>query len=496
MALFPVIYRMFLALLVIVLLFYFIRMARGGTGLRLPPGPWALPVIGHVHHLLGKLPQHKLRDLAQRHGPVMLLRIGELPVVVASSADAAREIMKTQDLAFATRPITRTMRLVLVQGSEGFLLAPYGEDWRQLRKICTVELLSARRVQSFRAFREQEVRQLLLAVQRGGTVNMSELISSYIADSMARAIIGSRFKDRETFFRLLDQGLKLFSRPSLPDLYPSSRLAMLVSRRPRRVKQLSSSTLAFMETIIREHQAHKVDAEEEEDMVDVLLRVQREGRLNLTVNIKAVIAELFMAGSDTSSTTLQWAMSELVKNQRVMQKAQEEVRRVLEGQGRVTEDGSSKLPYLHLVIKETLRLHPPAPLLIPRECSGGPRRVLGFDVPEGTMVLINAWAIGRDPSVWDEAEEFIPERFEGSTVDFKGRDFEYTPFGAGRRMCPGMVFGLANIELALASLLYHFDWERPDGMDAADLDMAEARIARRRSDLMLARVVRVRVQPA
>jgi cytochrome P450 len=221
----------------------------------------------------------------------MLLRLGELPVVVASSVDAAREIMKTQDLAFATRPITRTMRLVLVQGSEGFLLAPYGDDWRQLRKICTVELLSARRVQSFRAFREQEVRQLLLAVQRGGAaVNMSELISSYIADSMARAIIGSRFKDRETFFRLLEQGLKLFSRPSLPDLYPSSRLAMLVSRRPRRVKQLSSSTLAFMETIIQEHQAHKVAAGEEEDMVDVLLRVQREGRLNFTLNIKAVIA--------------------------------------------------------------------------------------------------------------------------------------------------------------------------------------------------------------
>uniref|UniRef100_A0ACD5Y6D9 Uncharacterized protein n=1 Tax=Avena sativa TaxID=4498 RepID=A0ACD5Y6D9_AVESA len=496
MALFPV-YPLFLALLVVILLLcYLNRLARGAASLRLPPGPWALPVIGHAHHLLGKLPQHKLRDLAQRHGPVMLLRVGELPVVVASSADAAREIMKTQDLAFATRHITRTMRLVLVQGSEGFLLAPYGEDWRQLRKIVTVELLSARRVQSFRAFREQEVRQLLLAVQPGGrAVNLSKLISSYIADSMARAIIGSRFKDRESFFRLLEQGLKLFSRPSLPDLFPSSRLAMLVSRRPRRVKQLSSSTLAFIERIIQEHQAHKVDAGEEEDMVDVLLRVQREGRLHSTVNIKAVIAELFMAGSDTSSTTLQWAMSELVKNQRVMQKAQREVRQVLEGQESVTEDRSSKLHYLHLVIKETLRLHPPAPLLMPRECRGGPRRVLGFDVPDGAMVLINTWAIGRDPSVWDDAEKFMPERFEGNMVDFKGTNFEYTPFGAGRRMCPGMAFGLANIELALASLLYHFDWECPAGKEATDLDMAEARIARRRSDLVLVPVVRVCVPP-
>jgi cytochrome P450 len=127
-----------------------------------------------------------------------------------------------------------------------------------------------------------------------------------------------------------------------------------------------------------------------------------------------------MAGSDTSANTLQWAMSELVKNQRVMQKAQQEVRRALEGQERVTEDGCGKLHYLHLVIKETLRLHPPAPLLMPRECRGGAGRVLGFDVPEGAMVLINAWAIGRDPSVWEDAEEFVPERFEGSTVDFKG----------------------------------------------------------------------------
>jgi cytochrome P450 len=188
-------------------------------------------------------------------------------------------------------------------------------------------------------------------------------------------------------------------------------------------------------------------------------------------------------------------MSELVKNQRVMQKAQQEVRRALEGQERVTEDGCGKLHYLHLVIKETLRLHPPAPLLMPRECRGGAGRVLGFDVPEGAMVLINAWAIGRDPSVWEDAEEFVPERFEGSTVDFKGTDFEYTPFGAGRRMCPGMAFGLANIELALASLLYHFDWECPAGAEAADLDMAEARIARRRSDLVLVPVVRVRVPP-
>jgi cytochrome P450 len=196
----------------------------------------------------------------------MLLHFGELSVVVASSAHAAREIMKTQDLSFVTRPIIHTMRLVLGLGSKGLLFAPYGEDWRQLRKFCTVELLSARRVRSFRSFREQEVKKLLLMVQLGGDVNLSKLISSYVADSMAHAIIGSRFKDRDTFFRQMDKALQIFSGPSLPDLYPSSYLAMLISKRPRQVKQISESTLAFMETIIHEHQAHKVATREEEDM--------------------------------------------------------------------------------------------------------------------------------------------------------------------------------------------------------------------------------------
>lgn len=195
-----------------------------------------------------------------------------------------------------------------------------------------------------------------------------------------------------------------------------------------------------------------------------------------------------MASSETSATALQWAMAELIRNPRVMRKAQEEVRRVLHGHGsRVTEDSLGDLRYLGLVIKEVLRLHPPASMLLPRECRT-PCQVLGFDVPAGAMVLVNAWAIGRDPRHWDEPEEFWPERFEGDgAVDFKGTDFEYIPFGAGRRMCPGMAFGLANMELALASLLYHFDWELPDGTEPQGLDMTEllGLTTRRRSDLFL-----------
>jgi len=166
-------------------------------------------------------------------------------------------------------------------------------------------------------------------------------------------------------------------------------------------------------------------------------------------NCKIVLQDIFSAGSETSSTVLVWAMSELVKNPQVMHKAQSEVREAFEGQDKVTESDLVKLRYLQLVIKETLRLHAPVPLLLPRECRES-CQVMGYDVPKGTKVFVNAWAIARDMRLWRDGEEFRPERFENSSIDFRGNDFEFTPFGAGPRICPGMAFGLANyIELAV-----------------------------------------------
>ncbi|CAL5071266.1 unnamed protein product [Urochloa decumbens] len=478
------------------------RVHGQGSALRLPPSPWPLPVIGHIHHLAGgALPHRALRDLARRLGPLTLLRLGEIRVLVASSADAAREIMRTHDLAFATRPMSPMGKALLGEGSYGIVFAPYGDGWRQLRRICTTELFSARRVRSFRAVREDEVRRLLRSVAESppaAAVNLSEMVSAYVADASVRAIIGSRFRDRETFLRLLEKRLKNVPAQSLPDMFPSSRLAMLLSAAPRMMRTQREDMMAFIDTIIHEHQENRASAgvdEEEEDLLDVLLRIQKEGELDpplTTENIKAVIIDIFGGSSETSATTLQWIMAELMRNPGVMRKAQDEVRRVLAGKEIVTEDDLSDLRYLPLVIKEALRLHPPAPLLIPRE-SRNPCRVLGFDVPAGVMVLVNAWAIGRDPSHWDAPEEFVPERFEGSDVDFKGTDFEFIPFGAGRRMCPGIGFGLANMELALACLLYHFDWELPDGMVPGELDMTERLgiTTRRSADLLLVPTVRV-----
>lgn len=165
-------------------------------------------------------------------------------------------------------------------------------------------------------------------------------------------------------------------------------------------------------------------------------------------------------------------MSEMMKNPRVREKAQAEIRETFKGKQQISQTDLEELTYLKLVIKETLRLHPPSPLLVPRECNEQ-TIIDGYDIPKNTTVLINAWAIGRDPKFWSDAERFIPERFDGSFVDFKGMNFEYIPFGAGRRMCPGMTFGLASLTLPLALLLYHFNWELPNQMKPEDLDMVE-----------------------
>ncbi|EEF27263.1 cytochrome P450, putative [Ricinus communis] len=225
--------------------------------------------------------------------------------------------------------------------------------------------------------------------------------------------------------------------------------------------------------IIQEHLDPSIPKPEQEDILDVLLQIwkDRSFKAYLTPDhIKAVLMNVFVGGTDTSAATVVWAMTFLMKNPIAMKKAQEEVRHIIGKKGFVDEEDTQQLVYLKAVIKETLRLQPTIPLLVPRkstqDCNLG-----GCEIPAHTVVYVNAWAIGRDPEVWENPEEFCPERFIDNPIDLKGQDFELIPFGAGRRICPGIYIGLTTVELSLANLLYKFDWEMPAGMEKENLDM-------------------------
>jgi len=178
---------------------------------------------------------------------------------------------------------------------------------------------------------------------------------------------------------------------------------------------------------------------------------------------------MLVAATDTTAATSVWAMTSLMKDPRVMKKVQEEIRNLGGKKDFLDENDIHNFPYLKAVIKETLRMHLPTPLLVPRE-SREKCIISGYNIPANTIVYVNAWAIQRDPNVWKNPEEFYPERFLECSTNFLGQDFELIPFGAGRRICPGMSMGVASVELILANLLYSFDWKLPHGLVKEDID--------------------------
>ncbi|GAB4849097.1 hypothetical protein Ancab_040155 [Ancistrocladus abbreviatus] len=455
----------------------------------LPPGPPKLPLIGNLHQLSGSvlLPQ-RLQELASEYGPVMHLQLGEVSTIIVSSPDAAKEVLITHGSIFSNRPHLIVPSIV-TYGSQDIAFAPYGKYWRQLRKICTEELLAPRQVRSFRSIREEEVSGFIksIADSAGSVINLSDKIFSLTTDITAKAAFGGKSKDGEAFVSFMEEGVKLATGFCLADLYPSSKLLYLMSGMRSKVGKLMKTSDRIIENIIANRRM-KLASEEQgsgEALLDVLLKVQSASRLS-TDGVKGLIMDMFSGGSETSSTTLEWTMSELLKNPEAMEKAQAEVRQVYAGNKIVDETSLEELKYLKLVIKETLRLHPPLPLLLPRE-SIETCQVYGYNLPTKTRAIINMWAMGRDSTIWTEASKFNPERFVNSSIDFQGSNFEYIPFGAGRRICPGISFALANVELPLAMLLYHFDWSLPNGIRCEDFDMTEAfaLAMRRKNELYL-----------
>ncbi|XP_042012140.1 cytochrome P450 71A8-like [Salvia splendens] len=226
-----------------------------------------------------------------------------------------------------------------------------------------------------------------------------------------------------------------------------------------------------LEGVIQERQLDEVK-DVKEDFVDVLIETYNDRSVDSSIDldsIKALLLDVFVGGTDTISSSTEWVMSELLRHPRVMEKLQSEVRGIVKQNQHIKPDDLENMGYMKAVIKETLRLHPPFPIIT--RVTRKDVQIKGYDVASGTMVMINAWALGRDPVSWDEPEQIRPDRFLNSSIDLKGQDFELIPFEAGRRGCPGITYATVTMEILLANLVHKFDWKLPNGID---LDMTES----------------------
>ncbi|KAK7358925.1 hypothetical protein VNO77_00866 [Canavalia gladiata] len=449
---------------------------------KLPPGPKGLPILGNLHKL-GANPHRDLHQLAQKHGPIMYLRLGFVPTIVVSSPQAAELFLKTHDLVFASRPPHKAAKYISWD-QRNLAFAEYGSYWRNIRKMCTLKLLSQTKINSFRGMREEELDLLMKflreAANDGAAVDLSAKVSTLSADMACRMVLGKKYMDQDLdekgFKGVMQESLGLFGTPNIGDYIPYIG-ALDLQGLTKRMKAVHKIFDDFFEKVINEHVQlqSKKGGNRIKDFVDVMLDFvgTEESEYHIErSNIKAIILDMLGASMDTTATAIEWTISELLKHPRVMKKVQMELESVVGMNRKVEESDLDKLEYLNMVIKESMRIHPVAPLLIPHQ-SREDCMVGEFLIPKNSRVIINAYAIMRDPSAWNEAEKFWPERFEGNNIDVRGHDMELIPFGSGRRGCPGLQLALTVVCIVVAQLVHSFDWKLPNDMLPTDLDMTE-----------------------
>ncbi|KAM0824806.1 hypothetical protein ACQ4PT_069965 [Festuca glaucescens] len=451
---------------------------RGGA----PPSPWALPIIGNLHQLGRGHHHRKLQALARRHGPLFLLRLGSVPTLVVSSPSLADAVLRTQDHIFCSRQQPRTARGTLY-GYRDMAFATYGERWRQLRRIAVVHLLSAKRVDSFRSIRQDEAAGFVERIRTAAStpaVNVTELIISLTNTVVSRAAFGNRLGGVEPGMvrGMMKELTELLGTIAVGDVLPWLRWVDRATGLDARVKRTAAELDNVIERTLAEHEASRGDDDdghEAGDLLDSLASIFNDGDQGFTldrIDVKALILDMFIGGTDTIYKAIEWTMAKLVKNPREMEKVQAEVRQVAGAWGGVLDEELEKMNLLHASMKEALRLHPPIPLILHESIED--TQLHGYHIPAKTQVTVNAWAIGRDGEWWEDAEEFRPERFLDRAIDFSGKDPRYIPFGAGRRGCPGIAFGTRLAELTLANMMYHFDWELPRGQDLESFEVLES----------------------
>lgn len=437
--------------------------------------------------MLDKLTHRGLANLAKQYGGVYHLRMGFIHMVAISNAEAAREVLQLHDSIFSNRPATVAISYLTYNRAD-MAFAHYGPFWRQMRKLCVMKLFSRKRAESWQSVKD-EVEVVITNVNNnlGKSVNVGELVFNLTKNIIYRAAFGSCSKEgQDEFISILQEFSKLFGAFNIADFVPCLKWVDPQGFNDRLVKARGALD-GFIDKIFDEHVEKKrnMSGDEDSDMVDELLafysdeaKVENESddlhnSIKLTRdNIKAIIMDVMFGGTETVASAMEWAMSELMRNPEELKRVQQELAAVVGLDRRVEESDIEKLTYLKCSVKETLRLHPPIPLLLHETAEDA--TVGGYFVPKGSRVMINVWAIGRDKDSWEDPEEFRPSRFlDSSAPDFKGSHFEFIPFGSGRRSCPGMQLGLYALDLALAHLLHCFTWELPNGMRASEMDTSD-----------------------
>ncbi|KAL6637902.1 hypothetical protein ACP70R_025474 [Stipagrostis hirtigluma subsp. patula] len=483
-------YVAILTFVVLFLLHYLVGRAgwacKGNGAQHLPPSPPAIPFLGHLHLVKASFHASLLR-LAARHGPVFSMRLGSRRAVVVSSPECARECFTEHDVVFANRPRLPSQMLVSADGAS-LGTASYGPHWRNLRRVAAVQLLSAHRVDCMSGVIAAEVRAMVRRLHRAAVAapvgaariqlkrRLFELSLSVLMETVAQTKTTRAEADADTdmspeaqqFRQVAQEILPYLGATNLWDYLPVLRWFDVFGVRKKILAAVRRRD-AFLLQLIDAARRRLDDGDESDkkSMIAMLLTLQKcEPELYTDTMIMLLCDNLFGAGTETTSATTEWAMSLLLNHPEALKKAQAEIDAAVGTARLLTADDVPRLGYLQCVISETLRLYPAVPLLLPHESSAD-CKVGGYDVPRGTMLLVNVYAIHRDPAAWEAPGEFRPERFDGGGAE--GRLL--MPFGMGRRKCPGETLAVRTIGMVLGTLLQCFDWDRVDGVE---VDMAES----------------------
>ncbi|KAI7749115.1 hypothetical protein M8C21_033554 [Ambrosia artemisiifolia] len=454
----------------------------------LPPTPFpCIPIIGHLY--LVKSPLYRaLGKLSNRHGPILMLQFGTRRALLVSSPEAVKDCLTTNDVTFANRPHLLAGKHL---GYDYTTLSwsSYGDHWRNLRRIASLELLSTHRLQTLNSIRVEEVRLLAKKVyysaMADGMVEMKSMFFELMLNVMMMMIAGKRYygdsevdvEVAQRFKEIVKESFVFMETTNVSDYLPWWKW---VGGREleKRMVALRGKRDGFMQGLLDEHRRKQVvltaeggDMEatgterEHKNLIEVLLMLQEtEPEYYKDEVIKGLMQVLLSAGTDTSSGTMEWMLSLLLNNPDVLKKAQVEIDDYVGEDRLVNESDLGNLPYLRCIINETMRMYPPGPLVFhesSKDCEVG-----GYHIPSGTMLLMNLWAVQNDPKNWDNPKKFEPERFTGLEGSRDG--YKLMPFGSGRRRCPAESLAMRMIGLALGTLIQCFEWERP-GEDMIDM---------------------------